>query len=243
MTDRQTITRNRYGAISPEPVKYRAIVLDAQVQGLIEAEGCEFDSRRRGWALNYDIYDIDIPSRRMIVQRRYTVGDKYGLHPTKTYLLISWFRGRATTVEVAPAKALIAKLAKVATRLGQVVARVCDGDTSVKLPSASIPRQAYKQLAVVDGQLRSIFSGRPYTIGGTYRESVRSHHGGGYYWYADKHAASAASVPSASKLLDAPRVVVRLRVAGGVRSYGGGKYASSRMTIMEVMEVCDTPGV
>lgn len=95
----------------------------------------------------------------------------------------------------------------------------------------------FKAVALVDGRMLSVFDGKTeYRLGEEMRQAVRTEHGGGFYAYPTLEAARRASVPSGSALIDAPRVVLRVRVDGAYSQYGNGKVSWSRLTPLEVVE-------
>jgi len=226
------MTRNYWGAIEGPRSPLLASAIAA---GLLPAEYIDTDRKGRGSCLNYDDYDVSASPKRLLVQRRETTITKYGSSPRKSYALVQLRNRKVEVINMDAHKALIVKLAKAATRPGQVIATLL-GETArpVKLPSVADAEYGYKALALVDGELRSVYSGRAYRTGGTYRESAKSDHGGGYYYYRSEAEAMDASVPGGSKLLDAPRVIVRVKVGGGRRVYGS-KRSASRMTVLEIV--------
>ncbi len=101
------------------------------------------------------------------------------------------------------------------------------------------PREAWKLVAQTeDGRLLSIYNGQTeYRLGEELRQPARQSHGGGYYVYATPDEARRAALPRDSALLDAPRVLLRVRVGGSYCRYGNGKLAYSRIVPLEVVPI------
>ncbi len=94
----------------------------------------------------------------------------------------------------------------------------------------------YKQVALVDGRLLSIFDGETeYRLGETISENARQHHEGGIYVYRSADAAKRAPFPRESALLSAERVLIRVRAEGRYCRYDNGKLSFSRVTPLEVI--------
>lgn len=227
--------RDGYGAIRND-LDTRALVVEAIRQGVIADEYCDFDRKGRGSCLNYDVYDWHKPSRTLLIQERVTTGNKHGMSPRKRYLLLSRHRGRWQLDGEAPMQTSIAKLAKLDPRLGHIILTITgQAGRPLRLRRTSEQLTGYKAVALVNGELRSIFSGRLFRVGGTYRETARPEHRGGYYYYRSVEEAHEASVPTASALIDQPRVIVEVKVGGRVLAYDNGKRAASRMTITRIV--------
>ena len=93
----------------------------------------------------------------------------------------------------------------------------------------------YKVVACVNGRYLSIFDGETeYRIGEELHEVPRQGHQGGYYVYPTVKAAQTADLPRTSRLLDAPRALLRVRAEGGYCRYEH-KLAFSRITPLEVL--------
>ncbi|MGK2911265.1 MAG: hypothetical protein ACSLE1_15900 [Sphingobium sp.] len=112
---RKTIARGQYGEISTADPLYsigRKLILRAIAQGKLSPEHVDFDHHRRGTAQNYDVYDVQVRPFRILIQDRYTTGDKYGLHPVKRYYTLTMTKGRRIIVRTAPAPDQVVKKAK-----------------------------------------------------------------------------------------------------------------------------------
>lgn len=121
---RPTIERGHFGEISDRDLlkPFVAILHKAIGKGLLDAEYVDFDAKRRGSALNYDIYDVVKRPATLLLQRRETEGDKYGLHPQKTYLVLRRGVGGRLTVQYCPAPDQVVKVAKrIGNRPGAVL--------------------------------------------------------------------------------------------------------------------------
>lgn len=96
----------------------------------------------------------------------------------------------------------------------------------------------YKAVAVVDGKFYSIFDGvTEYVVGQEMKQVARQGHNGGYYVYKSIDDALSVSVPTSSKLKDAPRAIVRIRAEGQYCVYDNGKLSFSRITPVEVLQI------
>ena len=191
-----------------------------------EYDSISWDHRGRadGGATHHDIMDYDLTS--VVVCVRETEGGRYGVKTTcKTYYYISEGEGTETTEP-------ISRLAKTNPPLGSICARLRGEPNGVKLTTT---RETYKQMALVDGQMRSIYDGSPWDIGVERREAARRDHNGGLYVYASRARAEKAEYPTSSKLLDAPRVVVRCEARGIHTNYDNGKMAYSSVTPLEIV--------
>ena len=235
-----TTPRDSYGAlvITDEMSSILKLAF-SHPSGRMDPPDCEFNRDGKGWARNYAVYDFDAKTRRMLVQRRDTTVGKRFTTVEKSYFLVNWFRGKIRSIESADAhKSIIVKLAKTDPPIAAVIARLFDGKKEkVKLPSASSPAVGYKAVALVDGEMKSIYDGRTYSVGQTYTEQARRNHEGGYYWYPTAEQAIAAEVPMESVCRSAPRVIVQVEVKGTQCRYSKGKRASSTLTILGVVSV------
>lgn len=109
---------------------------------------------------------------------------------------------------------------------------VASGGTAIGFES----RTFYKVVARVEGRLLSIFDGiTEYAIGRVLRQEVRERHRGGLYVARSPQDAVRATfnLPTQSKLLLAPRVLLRCQARGPLLEYGQGKVAVSALLPME----------
>mmetsp|Transcript_46816 Transcript_46816/g.81393 ORF Transcript_46816/g.81393 Transcript_46816/m.81393 type:complete len:293 (+) Transcript_46816:111-989(+) len=105
---------------------------------------------------------------------------------------------------------------------------------------SEIDEDVYKVVALVDGRLLSIFDATTeYTIGVRIDQLVLPGHGGGFYVSRTPEEAlrAVSSLPRRSRLLTAPRALLRCRAQGKYLSYGSGKLAVSALTPLEVKPV------
>ncbi|CAE8583136.1 unnamed protein product, partial [Polarella glacialis] len=94
----------------------------------------------------------------------------------------------------------------------------------------------YKVVARVGGQLLSIFDGQTvYAVGRLLRQEVRPGHRGGLYVARTARDAVRATfhLPQRSRLLLAPRVLLRCEAKGPFLDYGQGKVAVSALLPVE----------
>jgi hypothetical protein len=109
-----------------------------------------------------------------------------------------------------------------------------------KLANANKRREGgdsyYKQVAVVDGKLLSIYDGETeYVVGQPMSERARQKHAGGFYVNPTIDAARHAVYPSDAKLRDAEKVVIRCQVSGQYCVYDNGKFSFSHLTPLEIV--------
>jgi hypothetical protein len=221
-TPKIQVQRNDYGAIvAPADVLAagRALVALAISTGKLDREHCSFDRKRRGSALNYDIYDVR--GGTALVQRRYTEGDKYGLHPTKSYFLIRR-QGKGVVVKGAP-KATARKLAQNAPELGAAVDAL-EGKRKLAIKSnRPTTRLGYKVVEQrADGTFASTYDGSTWRLGKTRREAATPSHKGGYYHYESVEACRTAALERNRHMRDAladGRTLVILECEIGGREY------------------------
>jgi hypothetical protein len=117
--------RNEYGALVQIPDELgtvaRTLLSQAIAAKKLTAPYHDMELHKRhgylGRCLNYDFYDVS--KSCVLVQQRETERTKYGSSPTKNYFIIRRC-GRGVMVTAAP-KAIVAKLAKASTALGQVI--------------------------------------------------------------------------------------------------------------------------
>ena len=125
------------------------------------------------------------------------------------------------------------------------IARLCGVDEKELRRAVRTDRPArreggdsyYKQVAVIDGRLLSIFDGQTeYVLGQEMRELARQDHEGGYYVYPSIVEARQAKFPENARLAEAPKVIVRVRAEGQYCRYASGKLAFSRIVPLEIVE-------
>jgi hypothetical protein len=117
--------RNEYGALTEMPSEMQAraqeLLSKAIAAKKLKAPFHDMELHKRhgyiGRCLNYDYYDV--AEACVLVQQRETQRTKYGSSPRKDYFIIRRC-GRGVTVVDAP-KAIVVKLAKISTGLGQVI--------------------------------------------------------------------------------------------------------------------------
>ena len=117
--------RNEYGALKDMPTELRTFAQELLSKAIaakkLPAPYHDMELHKRhgyiGRCLNYDYYDV--AESCILVQQRETKRTKYGSSPRKDYFIIRRC-GRGVTVVDAP-KAIVVKLAKISTRLSQVI--------------------------------------------------------------------------------------------------------------------------
>lgn len=100
--------------------------------------------------------------------------------------------------------------------------------------ATEIDQDVYKVVALVDGHLLSIFDGATEYVIGTRRDQlVLPGRGGGFYVYRTAEEALRAEFPKRSRLLRAPRALLRCRAHGMCLPYENGILAVSGLTPLE----------
>lgn len=123
--DKACHQRNEYGALTEMPEALCAVARELLAKAIaakkLKAPYLDMELHRRygylGQCLNYDFYDVSASS--VLVQRRETERTKYGSSPRKDYYIIRRC-GRGVSVIPAP-KAVVVKLAKASSSLGEVI--------------------------------------------------------------------------------------------------------------------------
>lgn len=230
----QTVARDNYGALTAMPADLatvaKALLSKAIVAKKLQAPYNAMEWHKRhgylGWCLNYDFYDVT--ESTVLVQCRETERTKYGSSPRKDYFLIRRC-GRGVTVTEAP-KARVAKLAKVATELGQVI-NTLTGKAKKPLKQAapfSEKSLAYKIVEQRGGQLFSVFDEDfVWSVGKARIEASSNDHTGGFYVFptieAAKEAFARNVVFAESWQAGKQLVLVECETAGREHKHDNGK--------------------
>ncbi len=115
------LRRGLYGEMQNPHPRGKDLLGLAIAKQKIATPYAQFDRRRHGEAMNYDIYDCTPTGSAVIVQQRWATVTKYGTSTTKNYFYLRR-QGRGVIVEDFDLhKARIVKLAKVATIWGEVI--------------------------------------------------------------------------------------------------------------------------
>lgn len=229
------MNRNTYGALTTN--EGREIVCEAIKKGILDAEYCDVDRKHRGSALNYDVYDIK--GNTVLIQKRVTTCTKYGNSPKKDYYFLVKTSRKIKLVDVNKFKMTVAKLAKSACELGQVIDCINGKQTlKIKQANASVaPTMAYKQVALVDGKMFSIFDGSTeYVLGNEMIQRAKAEHAGGYYCYETIEEAKNAEFPSSSVYNDQTKIIIQVEVSGRRIKYSNGKMSFSHIKSIKVVE-------
>lgn len=241
------LPRDQYGALKMSEVL--SSELQVQVKALLNEaikarnlpEPFITGGKKEYECLNLDVYDVLIFRGRvksLIVQARsfWKNIQKGYTRSGKDYYLVTRC-GRKTTVSDVE-KATCAKRAKNTTSLGQLVKHYLGTATvACKKPHAPL-RTAFKVLAKTDdGKLVSAFDGSEYKTGKWRSEAVKPDHGGGFYYYVGKKfavdATERGSTFAASVAAGKELVLCEVEVGGREIEYGSGKWAASRLRVIE----------
>lgn len=198
-------------------------------------DSIDFDRKGRadGDALHHELYDF--AKNAAVVCIRETEGSRYGVKTvSKKYMIV--VRGEDGDLTAEYTTEPVAKLAKMAINpFGSIVARILGLDGAATLATGSRIDIAYKALALMNGELRSIYNGELYELGQEKRQVAQSNHSGGYYCYDNLYDAKNCEVPTESVYRSAPRVVVRCEVHGKKIVYGTGKMARTYLKPIEIV--------
>lgn len=245
------IVRDGYGAICsrtgsrierprPETILFDeawSLIREAEQQKKIPGSynSISFDRKGRadGDAIHHELYDF--AKNAAVVCIRETEGGRYGVKTvSKKYMIV--VRGEDGDLTAEYTTEPVAKLAKMAINpFGSIVARILGLDGAATLATGSRIDIAYKALALMNGELRSIYNGELYELGQEKRQVAQSNHSGGYYCYDNLYDAKNCEVPTESVYRSAPRVVVRCEVHGKKIVYGTGKMARTYLKPIEIV--------
>jgi hypothetical protein len=121
------MVRNAYGAIIPANdltyAKARDIIWRAIDKGRLPYPYVDLDAKKRGTALNIDVYDVR--GSTVLVQVRHTTGTKYGLSPRLDYKRVRVI-GRGTRVEPVANPLVIKRMAKLEPKPGAILKRLAE---------------------------------------------------------------------------------------------------------------------
>lgn len=146
--------RNEYGALTAMPSERESVARELLSKAIeskkLKAPFNNMERHKRhgyiGRCLNYDYYDVSESS--VLVQERETERTKYGTSPRKSYHIIRRC-GRGVIVTEAP-KAIVAKLSKVSTELGQVIKTITGkAKIPIKVPNHAVIKKHEPASAVV----------------------------------------------------------------------------------------------
>lgn len=225
------VTRGSYGEITTASVcKLGQDVINLAVKtNKLPAAYFDRISKKNAECLNYDIYDkLD---NTWLIQRRDTTIDKYGVHPVKSYYTIRRC-GQGVVIKNEPRKSMANLAAKNAANLGDAI-KVLNG--KFKIPTKK--SICYKSVAIVNGQLQSIYSRDTiYTIGKKLIQKARANHNGGYYVYESVEKARKADVPLRSDNIAAPRVIIECECSGTAIQYDNGKISYTTVLPLRVLK-------
>lgn len=241
------VTRNEFGALCPERTLSAeertsvASLLGRAIQADLLPESYCTRSKKEIQSRNHHIYDVLLDDGRVtavviltldfwkhLTKLRTRIGKEYNLLKV----------GADGAVEVIDIDVrTCAKRAKNATELGQL-ARHYLGLQTVKCITPRVETErGFKVLAKTpEGQLVSAFDGSTYKIGTWRSQAVQDDHGGGFYYYRTEAEASEmtkrgvtfARCVSEGKTL----VLCAVEVSGGMVEYDNGKFAASRLRIL-----------
>lgn len=206
---------------------------------LIPAEYCEIDRKHRGSARNYDLYDF--APGVALVQKRETTCTKYGNSPQKSYLLLRRNgAGKITVVEMAAAKARIAKLAKSDLPFGGVIAAITGKKPALIKTATNTVRSGYKIVANNSGTLISVWDGSAWPVGQWRIERATDNHSGGYYYYdTEQEAINAANknevFGDSGRDTGKKLVLARVEIRGRSHAHATKKRCATYLRIVEVL--------
>ena len=135
------------------------------------------------------------------------------------------------------------KRAKNTAKLGQLANRYLGKTTLACKSGATVATwTGYKMLARdVNGNLVSAFDGSAYVSGIWREETAKAGHRGGFYYYGDKELAvttTRSGATFANSVSEGKSLVLcKVECSGKQVGYTGGKWAASRLRVIEELEV------
>jgi hypothetical protein len=235
--------RDEYGQLSVTDSQFELwkhaweLIARAEKNGKISKsyDTIDFDRRKRasGSATHHEIYDIQPDPFQVLICVRETEGTHYGVKTTsKTYFII---KKNGQVIEAPKSKA--AKAAKQSgCELGCAIA-VCKGKKKLEATQfrACPDGIAYKKVAIIDGDIVSIYDNSSWALNIERAERAMQNHKGGFYVYETQRKAESAEFPDDSVNQDRDtHIVVKCNVSGNYCRYGS-KLAFSNVTPIEIV--------
>jgi hypothetical protein len=182
--------------------------------------------------------------RSFVIQvRRFSRNKKGYTRIEKTYMMVRK-SGRELLAEAIDGRTC-AKRAKNSTKLGQLVRHFQGVEILACKPPVVEVSQGYKVLARgADDTLVSVFDDSRYKRMTWRSQQARGEHGGGFYFYVSRDEALAAvktNVVFNEEWTQGKQLVLcRVEVSGREVAYQDGKWAASRLRVIEVLENLNT---
>ena len=245
------LPRDEYGALNVNQVlsqeqrlQLKELLGKAVATGIIP-EPFITSSKKEIKSLNLDIFDVLVfrgKVKGLVVQARNFWKDirKGYTRIQKSYFLVMRSGKKIDIKELDNSTCV--KRAKNTAALGQLVNHYL-GKTTVACKSAATVAAwtGYKVLATDGmGSLVSAFDGSAYVPGIWREETAKAGHGGGFYYYVERQLAvittrcGATFVKSVSE--GKSLVLCKVECSGKKIGYSGGKWASSRLRVIEALE-------
>lgn len=245
------LSRDDYGALyasqvlSPEQQLQLKDLLGKAVATSIVPEPFITSTKKEINCLNLDIFDVLVfrgKVKGLVVQARsFWKNIRKGYtRIKKSYFLVMRSGNKIDIKELENSTCV--KRAKNTTALGQLVNYYLGKTTLACKSGVTVAAcTGYKVLARDEnGSLVSAFDGSAYVPGIWRQETARADHGGGFYYYGDKElavtttrsgATFAKSVSEGKSL-----VLCKVECSGKQVGYSGGKWAVSRLRVIEELE-------
>ena len=245
------LSRDEYGALyakqvlSPEQQLQLKDLLNKAVASGVVPEPFISSTKKEINCLNLDIFDVLVfrgKVKGLVVQARsFWKNIRKGYtRIQKTYFLVIR-SGRKIDIKELENSTCV-KRAKNTTALGQLINHYLGKTTLACKSGAKVTAwTGYKVLARDEkGNLVSAFDGSAYVPGIWREETAMTDHGGGFYYYGDKElavtttrsgATFAKSVSEGKSL-----VLCKVECSGKKVGYSGGKWAGSRLRVIEELE-------
>jgi len=244
-----TLQRDQYGALNlrqvlpPELQAQVAAFTAAAVKAGLLPEPFITGNAKEYECLNLDTYDVLIfrgKVKSLVVQvRTFWKNVRKGYSRSgKDYFLITR-TGRKITMQVAE-KTTCAKRAKNTTALGQLVQYYLGKQTIACKKPTTPNTTAYKVLAkTTDGRLIGAYDDSEYKLGKWRSVAAKPALDGGFYDYLDEALslnATKRGLAFAESLATGKTLVrCKVEIKGKEIEFGGGKWAASRLRVIEVV--------
>lgn len=215
--------------------------------GGIEAVYANFDDKRRGTAVNHDLYSYSADGTLILVQVRHADMTKYGTNVRLQYFVtdgvdaVEVTKGKANVKKAAQADAAPDSPLRYLRPQLKAEWRAKLDEQPVKLAAPKVAEYTVYKILHKDGDtFRSVYNGEEYRLGIRKQEKAADEHQGGYYAFLT--AEKALEVSETGKVfkeawaISKPLVLCKGRAFGTPVVYDNGKRAFSRIVIDEVVK-------
>ena len=245
------LPRDEYGALyatqvlsQEQQLQLKELLGKAVATGIIP-EAFITSTKKEIECMNLDIFDVLVfrgKVKGLVVQvRSFWKNIRKGYtRIQKTYFLVMRSGKKLDIKELENSTCV--KRAKNTAALGQLINHYLGKTTVACKAGATVAAwKGYKVLARDrNGSLASAFDGSTYVPGIWREETAMADHGGGFYYYREKELAviTTRSGATFAKSVSEGKTLVlcKIEFSGKLVEYGGGKWAASRLRIIEELE-------